>query len=185
MIKNNQYITIEAGTASKVFGDAASVIEYATEIASGKHFTQIIGDSYSTYGVDGGGNTTETKSCIYEYDSQLVYKPFQSILTYPTFIQPSNNLFSFNNQESLYECCVDVPGFDKDNLTVSYNRINRTLQISGQSKQKYINISVSIPFDGDCELINATVLKGQLILKMPKLSAEQVKIDQAIPIKIS
>ncbi len=185
MDKNNQYITIKAETASKVFNDAASVIEYATEMASGKYFTQTTSDSSLTYTVDSGGNTTETKSCIYEYGSPFDYKPLYSVLTYPTVFETHKNLFLFNKIETLYECYVDVPGFGQEDLNVTYNKINRTLQISGQSKQKYINISLNIPYDGDVDLLNVSALKGQLIFKMPKLSAEQVKIDQAIPIKIS
>jgi hypothetical protein len=182
----NKYITIEAGTASKVFNDAASVIEYAKDLVSGKTFEESIKGSIVS--MDSSGATIRTDSCTYEYGSPLLYPatvPQSSVLIYPTYVGNHYCQFEYNKETSQYECIVDVPGFDNTNLNLTYDRISRSISLSGQVKNRYVNVMLTVPQDLDLDLTAATVSKGQIIIKAPKVSPEQIKLERAIPVKIS
>lgn len=194
-MEKNKYITIKADTASKVFSDAASVIEYAKDLVSGKAFEESIKGSIVS--VDSSGTTIRTDSCTYEYGSPYCYPtngsayyypatiPQSTVLICPTYVGNHYCQFEYNKETSQYECMVDVPGFDSTNLNLTYDKISRSITLSGQVKNRYVNVMLTVPQDLDLDLITANVSKGQITIKAPRVSPEQVKAERTIPVKIS
>jgi len=72
---------------------------------------------------------------------------------------------TFEKTDGGYRLEVEVPGFSKDNLSVEVG--DRKLYIDGESKDRQIGLSYSIPSDGDSIKATADLKDGLLTVEIP------------------
>ena len=122
-----------------------------------------------------------------------VHPFFGSLFAFPAFTENRTERKSgpsFDVFESAGEYTVksDLPGFDKDSISLTYE--NKTLTLSGQRKRAEVeglryhrlesfsgkfSRSIKLPADVDATKISADLVNGVLTVRVPKVEATQPK----------